>query len=77
MGGRRGKLDRLDRLDKLDKLDKLDRLYKLEPSFSAMSPERDVAFDGLDTRCWILDASFQILDGTSFRRSVTILKRDT
>jgi hypothetical protein len=32
-------LDRLDKPDKPDKLDKLDGYY-----FSAMSPERDVAF---------------------------------
>jgi len=36
--------DRIDRLDRLDKLDRLDRLDRQDTYFSAMSPERDVAY---------------------------------
>jgi len=39
-----GVLDRIDRLDRLDRLDKLDRLDRQDTYFSAMSPERDVAY---------------------------------
>jgi hypothetical protein len=33
-----------DRIDRLDRLDKLDRLDRQDTYFSAMSPERDVAY---------------------------------